>query len=512
MPIALSLDPAATLTRLIAIPIVLLVLLIAVQGVQAKLALDQVASSYGAQVAQLRLADETLADLQSLRLEAFQFVGCKTPQTQEPIAATIADRRKSLTSHIAQVGIAEADLAALTGFYDQAMELQRGFKQSKAYEMLNGPALEAHRKLEQAAQTTAQAVVTAIATSERRAEGAKQTALLITCALILIALLGSAGMLWLSHHRVRRPMAGITAALERIGAGDLTVAIPVQGTRELRSTATALNRMVGRLATTEHGLTSNASDLARASEQLLVASRAAAEAAKDTSQQAVGAASAAEKVVRNVGEVATAVEQMSASANDIAHSTSDASQVTTQAQFLVERSDAVVTKLGQSGGEIGQVVQLIAGITEQTNLLALNATIEAARAGEAGRGFVIVASEVKTLAKQTKDATSDIARRIADIQASAQEAATSMQAIASHIRQLSGLQNSVSAAVQEQAAATKEIARSAQHASEGVKEIRTAIAAVAGTAHANADMAGDLQAVGNQVSQLADQLVGLTHH
>jgi methyl-accepting chemotaxis protein len=124
----------------------------------------------------------------------------------------------------------------------------------------------------------------------------------------------------------------------------------------------------------------------------------------------------------------------------------------------------------------------------------------------------VVAGEVKTLARQTKDATGDVAQRIAAIQANAQDAAVSMQEIAGHIRQLSGLQNAVSAAVQEQAAATKEIAQSAQSASEGVKTIRSAIAAVAETAKKNANMAVELQETGDQVSKLSERLVELTRH
>lgn len=505
-------DPTSTLTRLFVVPVLVLVTLLAVQGVLAKMALDQVAASYGAQVAQLQQADGVLADLQALRLEVFQFIGSKTPQTQEPIAAAITNRRQALSARITSVNLASADLEALFALYDQALELQRNFKQSKAYEVLNGPSQAAHVKLEDAARGAAKSVVKAIADAEERAAAAKKTAIVTTLLLVSIALAGSLLMVWLANRRVRQPMVGITRALERIGAGDLTTTIPVQGTTELRTTATALNRMVGLLAETDRGITTHAGELAQESTRLNTVSQGAATAARDTSRQAQNAATAAQQVVANVGSVASATEEMRASASEIARSISEASEVTMQARELIERSDATMAQLGQAGAEIGQVVQLINSIAKQTNLLSLNATIEAAGAGEAGRGFAVVAGEVKALAGQTQAATGDIAKRIAAIQTSSHEAATSMQAIAGIISRLNDLQTGVAAAVQEQTSATSEIARSAQQASEGVQEIRSAIAAVAQTAEANAAMSRDLQTAGDGVTRLTGRLIDLTRH
>src|SRR6185436_9825997 len=101
-------------------------------------------------------------------------------------------------------------------------------------------------------------------------------------------------------------------------------------------------------------------------------------------------------------------------------------RVAAQAVSVAQSTNTTITKLGDSSVEIGNVIKVITTIAKQTNLLALNATIEAARAGEAGKGFAVVANEVKELAKQTAEATEDIAQRIGAIQNDAQAAVSAI--------------------------------------------------------------------------------------
>ena len=148
--------------------------------------------------------------------------------------------------------------------------------------------------------------------------------------------------------------------------------------------------------------------------------------------------------------------------------------------------------MNEAAGRIGDVVKLITDIAEQTNLLALNATIEAARAGEAGKGFAVVASEVKSLANQTAKATEDITAQIGGMQSATMRSIQAIGAIEHPIREIGEISGAIAAAVTEQGAATREIARSADIASK--RTIET-VAEVGRVSEATADTRGNAKTV-----------------
>lgn len=157
---------------------------------------------------------------------------------------------------------------------------------------------------------------------------------------------------------------------------------------------------------------------------------------------------------------AAAVEEMSASVQEIANSATQAVTVAREAVTAASTASDRVAQLDLSSQEIGVVVKLITSIAEQTNLLALNATIEAARAGEAGKGFAVVASEVKELARETADATQRITQMIGTLQEDSSHVTTALTAITDLIHQISDAQTSIAGAVEQQSATTNEISRS----------------------------------------------------
>ena len=138
-----------------------------------------------------------------------------------------------------------------------------------------------------------------------------------------------------------------------------------------------------------------------------------------------------------------------------------------------------MAELSAAGDRIGDVVKLITSIAEQTNLLALNATIEAARAGEAGRGFAVVAQEVKNLAGQTAKATDEISSHIVNMQRATGESVEAIKAIGQTIERISEITASISAAVEEQGAATQNIAHGVQAAAGGTLQVAENIERVA---------------------------------
>ena len=147
-----------------------------------------------------------------------------------------------------------------------------------------------------------------------------------------------------------------------------------------------------------------------------------------------------------------------------------------------EEAGAIIVGLTGAADRIGAAVNLIRSIADQTNLLALNATIEAARAGAAGKGFAVVAAEVKALAEQTARATGEIGTQIAAVQTETARAVAAIDGIGATIEQLSEISLSVSSAVTEQAAVTRDMTENMQSAAHSVESARAAIAEIAASA------------------------------
>jgi methyl-accepting chemotaxis protein len=197
---------------------------------------------------------------------------------------------------------------------------------------------------------------------------------------------------------------------------------------------------------------------------------------------------------------------MSISIKEIARSAQEAAGVATEAVRVAQTTNAVVGKLGDSSAEIGKVIKVITSIAEQTNLLALNATIEAARAGEVGKGFGVVANEVKELAKATAKATEEISQKIAAIQSGARGAVEAIAQIDRIIQQIHDYQSTIASAVAEQTATTNEISRNLSDAAKASADIAQNITGVAQAAQSTSGGAADSQRAAAELAHMATEL------
>lgn len=298
---------------------------------------------------------------------------------------------------------------------------------------------------------------------------------------------------------VRRGLVNFQAAMQKLSKGDCTVRLPVNSGDEfaemggqlnhaLNSISSALELMMGGVASLDHA----ANTLSTAGEQMTGTLQHTVSESRVVSE-------GANTIHSNISIISAGISQLGSSVQEIAASASSAAQVTAAAVSSASQVSNIITQLDKSGAEITEVMRMISGIAEQTNLLALNATIEAARAGEAGKGFAVVASEVKELAKETARAAGDVSDRVTMIQTQTAEAVQAIGQITNIISEIDQISASIASAVQEQAATTDSIARNMRS---GEQESSLVAGRVAEMAIANSECLEANQAVSTSAHEL----------
>lgn len=350
-----------------------------------------------------------------------------------------------------------------------------------------------------------------------------QSAQWIVGVIIAVALIATLLLAWLLTRSITTPLAQALRAARTIAAGDLSQPIHVQGKDEPAQLLGALATMQEQLQATIRGISESAQQLASAAEEMssvMEQSTRGLQAQNDEIEQAATAVTQMSAAVDEVaGNAVSSAEASQASDEDSKHGHYQISETISSIQNLVNE---VLDASGKAEGlavqaqDISKVLEVIRGIAGQTNLLALNAAIEAARAGEAGRGFAVVADEVRSLAQRTQDSTEEIEQMITGIQQGTQDTVGALTSSAEHASQTLQRANSAGSALEKITAAISQInqrnlviASAAEQQASVAREVDRSLVNIRDLSTQTAAGATQTSAASQELSRLAVDLNGL---
>ncbi|EPY01210.1 methyl-accepting chemotaxis protein [Magnetospirillum fulvum] len=318
------------------------------------------------------------------------------------------------------------------------------------------------------------------------------------------------GVRWILNSIIANPIEDMTARMNTLAQGDVSVEVPALDRQDevgdiaravqvfkdnaiakqqmeadaqtlARTREERMRRLEALIANFDKAVTAVLDSVSDAAQRMTASARGMVASADRALTSANAAAGQAIDANQNVRMVASAAEELSASIREIAQQVGMSNKVAASATQEASDVNGRVQGLAGAAEKIGEIIEMITGIAEQTNLLALNATVEAARAGEAGKGFAVVASEVKNLARQTVGATEDISTQVTTIQQETDKTVRAIRGITTTISSMDGITTTIAAAIEEQGAATQEIARNIDHAASGTNFVSETIGAVSQT-------------------------------
>ncbi len=443
------------------------------------------------------------------------------------LANTAPDKRQLIANHLqefiayqkdtAQLGIEVSPKAALIQATDEAT--------IKSREMMI-------RAIMQLGDETRRSLDTFRASVDEARQQAKVVLLSLSFGSIVLALIGA---YLVATHQIQRPLRRLQQVMASLANQDLDVTVPFLTRQdEIGSMASSLatfqkalrekhssdqqaaanmaesleraTRLEHNAAAFEHRVRQVTEDLARAAEQMGQVARSMKENAQTTSDQVTSVAAGAEHASAEIKSTEQATEALSDSARRIDDQVQSAVDIVTSALSELSKTDMTARSLTDATKHIGSVVELIARIASQTNLLALNATIEAARSGAAGRGFAIVAHEVKELAGQTSQATEQISEQIRAIQSAADATVIAIGKTGDSIREINSIATVVATAAVEQQEATRRMAESiagtaaiARNMMSGIASVQMAAASSGATAENVLEVSTDLTEISHKL-------------
>ncbi|NMY99491.1 methyl-accepting chemotaxis protein [Pseudomonas proteolytica] len=376
-----------------------------------------------------RLLTNREPDVQQKTLEAFELRNQQIRTAQGTYEKLIESREERL---------AYDEYVRLLGQYHQIEERMKSLSRSNQIEelrtLLNTQLLSNSEQINAALTRLLDLNNSMANATNQKAADQYDSAFDLVVALLVLATALTVLFAWLLTRSITLPIAQALDAAEHIAEGNLTQSIKVDGDDEAGRLLRAMNKMQEKLRDTLQRISGSATQLASAAEELNAVTDESARGLTQQNNEIEQAATAVNEMTSAVEEVARNAVSTSEASKNATASAGDGRDLVQETVSAIERMSGdvqgtatLIGALAEESRDIGKVLDVIRGLADQTNLLALNAAIEAARAGEAGRGFAVVADEVRALAHRTQQSTSEIERMIGSIQAGTEQAVDSMR-------------------------------------------------------------------------------------
>ncbi|MEC0169636.1 methyl-accepting chemotaxis protein [Paenibacillus graminis] len=332
------------------------------------------------------------------------------------------------------------------------------------------------------------------------------TALVLTVSVVIISVIVSIVIGYAIARSISRPLMRMLNLASEVADGNLTQMADISTKDEVGQLASALNRMVNNLKDLINGIVMNSQSVAASSEEISASTQ---EIASTSTTQSAASAS----ITELFKELSLAINSVAVSAEEAAELSNDTVRTAREGGYVVETSlqgmQAVnhqMTQLEEDSRKIGDIIEVIDDIAEQTNLLALNAAIEAARAGEQGRGFAVVADEVRKLAERSSDATKEITKIIKAMQENTKQ---SVRAVAESVQQSSMTSQAfeqIISMVNTSSLKVNEIAAACEEESAQAAEVMNSVESIAASSEESAAASEETAATCQSLAQLAEEL------